>query len=48
MTLFPCCDCCDPEWCESHADQHTRPCITHQRGAAVIAEWQRIGWVADG
>ena len=44
MTLFPCCDCCG-EWSASHADQHVKPCVTHQRGAAVIAEWQRIGWV---
>ena len=43
MTLFPCCTCCGHP--EAWADQHTRPCITHQRGAAVIAEWQRIGWV---
>ena len=45
MTHYPCCDCCDPEWCACHADQHVKPCEKHQRGAAVIAEWQRIGWV---
>ena len=44
MTLYPCCDCC-PRWLKDHDKQHTEPCEKHQPVEAVIAEWQRIGWV---